>query len=227
MSDIDLPFSQEEYSDRLARVRQAMVEAGVDVMVTVDPSNMAWLTGYDGWSFYVHQAVIIGPSGDPVFWGRAMDAVGAGRTCYMAADDLVPYPDHYVMSTERHPMDHLALLLAERGWADGRVGVEMENYYYSARAHQVLGAALPGELVDATALINWCRAVKSPAEITFMRRAARIVERMHEVARDMIAPGVRKCDLVAEITATGYRGAEFEGVVFGGDYPAIIPLTPT
>ena len=227
MSDIDLPFSRAEYADRLARVRRSMEAAGIDVLVTVDPSNMAWLTGYDGWSFYVHQAVIVGPTGDPVFWGRKMDTMGALRTCYMAPEDMVPYPDHYVMSTERHPMDHLAALLAERGWGAGRIGVEMENYYYSARAHQVFGAAVAGELVDATAMVNWCRAIKSPTEIAFMRRAARIVERMHAVAQDMIAPGLRKCDLVAEITATGYRGAEHEGVTFGGDYPAIIPLMPS
>ncbi|MEM1297760.1 MAG: M24 family metallopeptidase [Pseudomonadota bacterium] len=226
-TDIDLPFSRAEYADRLARVRARMVAAGIDTLITVDPSNMAWLTGYDGWSFYVHQAVIVGRTGDPVFWGRAMDAVGAGRTCYLGADDIVPYPDHYVMSIERHPMDHLAGVLAERGWTAGRIGVEMENYYYSARAHAVLTAAIPGETVDATALVNWCRAVKSPAELLFMRRAARIVERMHEVASEMIAPGLRKCDLVAEITATGYRGAEHEGISFGGDYPAIIPLMPS
>ncbi|MEM9059588.1 MAG: M24 family metallopeptidase [Pseudomonadota bacterium] len=225
--DTELPFSRAEYADRLNRARAAMARDGIDTLVTVDPSNMAWLTGYDGWSFYVHQAVVVGTTGDPVFWGRKMDAMGALRTCYMAEDDIVAYPDHYVMSTERHPMDHLAALLAERGWAGGRVGVELENYYYSAKAHQVLDAAISGDLVDATALVNWQRAVKSPAEIGFMRRAARIVERMHAVARDMIAPGVRKNDVVAEIQRTAIRGAEEGGVSFGGDYAAIVPLVPT
>ena len=226
-ADIDLPFTSAEYAQRLARVRAAMAEAGVTTLVTVDPSNMAWLTGYDGWSFYVHQGVIVGPDGDPVFWGRKMDAMGALRTCYMAEDQIVAYPDNYVMSTERHPMDHLAGVLAERGWANGRIGVEMENYYYSARAHMVLDAAVPGTLVDATSLVNWQRAVKSQTEILFMRRAARIVERMHSVAREMMAPGLRKCDVVAEIQRTAIRGAEHEGVTFGGDYAAIVPLVPT
>lgn len=225
--DTDLPFSRSEYADRLRRTRAAMAEAGIDTLVTVDPSNMAWLTGYDGWSFYVHQGVIVGPSGDPVFWGRNMDAAGALRTCYMVGDDIRGYPDNYVMSTERHPMDHLAALLAERGLAAGRIGVEMENYYYSAKAHAVLGAAVSGTLVDATALVNWCRAVKSPDEILFMRRAARIVERMHAKAVELIRPGLRKNDLVAEIYHAAISGAEHEGVTFGGDYAAIAPLMPT
>lgn len=227
MSDLDLPFSRSEYASRLQKTRTAMAKAGLDALVTVDPSNMAWLTGYDGWSFYVHQAVIVGPTGDPIFWGRGMDAIGAQRTCYIAHDDIVPYPDSYVMSTERHPMDHLGTLLAERGLASGRIGVEMENYYYSAKAHDVLGKAVEGELVDATALINWCRARKSETEILFMRRAARIVERMHAKAQDLIRPGLRKNDLVAEIYHTAISGAEHEGVEFGGDYAAIAPLLPT
>ena len=228
MPDIDLPFTRAEYADRLARTRAAMARAGLDALVTVDPSNMAWLTGYDGWSFYVHQGVIIGPKGDPIFWGRGMDAIGAQRTSYLSHDDIVPYPDNYVMSTERHPMDHLGKLLAERGLAAGRIGVEMENYYYSAKAHDVLGKTVDGELVDATALVNWCRAVKSETEILFMRRAARIVERMHSAAQDMIRPGLRKNELVAEIYHAAISGAEYEGVEFGGDYAAIAaPLLPT
>ncbi|MEM7176446.1 MAG: M24 family metallopeptidase [Pseudomonadota bacterium] len=225
---IETPFTKSEYADRLSRVRTAMDAAGVAVLFTCDPSNMAWLTGYDGWSFYVHQGVVIGPHGDPVFWGRQMDAMGALRTCYMHPDDIIGYPDKYVMSTERHPMDHLAHLIAERGWSALPLGVEMENYYYSARAHAVLTAALPeASISDQTALINWQRAVKSPAELTFMHRAARIVERMHDTIRQVVEPGKRKNEVSAEIFHTALTGAEYEGVSYGGDYPAIAPLMPT
>jgi ectoine hydrolase len=188
---------------------------------------MAWLTGYDGWSFYVHQAVIVGPSGEPVFWGRQMDAAGALRTCYMAPEDIVAYSDDYVMATDRHAMEHLAETLAARGWAGLRTGTEHENYYYSAKGHAVLTRALGAEPADATGLVNWARAVKSDTELATMRRAARIVERMHETIREMVAPGVRKNDVAGEIYRTGIAGAEEGGVAFGGDYPAIAPLMPT
>ncbi|MEM8793144.1 MAG: M24 family metallopeptidase [Pseudomonadota bacterium] len=225
---IETPFTRAEYAERLAKVRRAMDQAGVELLFTCDPSNMAWLTGYDGWSFYVHQGVIVGPTGDPVLWARKMDAMGGLRTCYMAEDDIVAYPDHYVMSTERHPMDHLAALIAERGWNRLAMGVEMENYYYSAKAHEVLTAALPeARISDQTALINWQRAVKSPAELGFMRRAARIVERMHATIREMVEPGVRKNDVAAAIYQTAITGAEDDHGHFGGDYPAIAPLMPT
>lgn len=50
------PFERAEYERRLAATRRTMAEAGIDVLFVTDPSNQNWLTGYDGWSFYVHQA---------------------------------------------------------------------------------------------------------------------------------------------------------------------------
>jgi ectoine hydrolase len=176
----------------------------------------------------VHQGVIVGPSGGPVFWGRGMDANGGLRTCYMEPADIIGYPDYFVMSTVHHPMDHLAQVIRERGWGGKSLGVEMENYYYSAKAHQVLSKAMADSaIVDATALINWQRAVKSETEILYMRRAARIVERMHARILEVMEPGKRKNEVAAEIYHTGIWGAEHEGVSFGGDYASIAPLMPT
>lgn len=227
MPNVELPFTRKEYADRLAKTRRAMEAAGIELLFSCDPSNMAWLTGYDGWSFYVHQGILIGPTGDPVFWGRAMDAVGASKTCYMDMDDIVGYPDNYVMSTERHAMQHLATLIKDRGWAGLNLGVEMENYYYSAKAHQVLTTELGATFKDATALVNWQRAVKSDQELVYMRRAARIVEKMHAKIFEVFEPGKRKNEVAAEIYHTGIWGAEEDGVQFGGDYSAFCPLLPT
>ncbi|MFC1681777.1 M24 family metallopeptidase, partial [Pseudomonadota bacterium] len=76
---------------------------------------------------------------------------------------------------------------------------------------------------DANGLVNWQRAVKSPREIEFMRNAARIVERMHERIFEVIEPGMKKNELVAEIYHAGITGV---GNI-GGDYPAIVPMLPT
>jgi ectoine hydrolase len=166
MPDVQLQFTREEYAQRLAKVRSAMDRAGVEVLVATDPSNMAWLTGYDGWSFYTHQAVIVAPDGDPVWWGRIMDSFGAKRTVYMDESDIVGYADEYVQATDRHPHQNLAFLLADLGLATKRIGVELDNYYYSAAAHQHLTSGLPEAVfLDATGLVNWQRGVKSPREL--------------------------------------------------------------
>ena len=226
MAEIDtFRFSDAEYETRIDKVRRAMEKAEIDTLITSDPSNMAWLTGYDGWSFYVHQAVIIGPTGAPVWFGREQDAQGALRTVYMAEPDIIGYPDYFVQAIDMHPMDYLAAKLTERGWHHGRVGVEMDNYWFSARGYQALSAGLPDPLVDATGLVNWQRGVKSAAELDRMRKAARIVERMHARIAEKVEPGMRKCDLVAEIYDASLRYDDDLG--FGGDYPAIVPLLPS
>lgn len=217
-------FTAEEYAVRLAGTRAAMEARGVECLIVSDPSNMHWLTGYDGWSFYVHQAVIVPPTGNPVWYGRGQDAPGAERTSWLPDADIIGYPDHYVQSTERHPMDYLAARLAERGLDRLAIGVEMDNYWFTAAAFASLRRNLPNaRFADATGLVNWQRAVKSPAEIGCMRKAARIVEAMHARIAELARPGIRKCDLVAEILATGTRGTP----EFGGDYPAIVPLLPS
>ena len=58
MSQSKAPFSTAEYERRLAKTRAAMADAGLDALFVTDPSNQAWLTGYDGWSFYVHPGTV-------------------------------------------------------------------------------------------------------------------------------------------------------------------------
>ena len=224
MNPPDLPFSLTEYRERLKKVRNSMESQGVEALILCDPSNMAWLTGYDGWSFYVHQCVIVADEGEPIWYGRKMDAQGALRTTWLQEQNILFYPDEYVQSSERHPMDHLSGILVDRGLGAKRVGVEMDNYYFSAAAYASLEQHLPNAVFsDVTGLVNWCRAVKSESEIEFMRRAARIVEGMHQRILEKMEPGMRKCDLVAEIYDSAIRGTADHG----GDYPAIVPLLPS
>ncbi len=224
MTATQLNFSLEEYQARLAKTRQAMADKNIELLIVTDPSNMAWLTGYDGWSFYVHQCVVVTHEGEPVWFGRGQDAQGALRTVFMSDDNVVGYPDHYVQSTERHPMQYLAKVLQDRSLPIDRIGVEMDNYYFSAACYTSLVQSLPkSDFIDATALVNWQRAVKSDQEIEYMKNAARLVEAMHGYILDNARPGIRKNELVAGIYHTGINGVD----EIGGDYPAIVPLLPS
>ena len=224
MPVIDLPFSPLEYDRRLKLVRDEMSKRGLDALFVTDPSNQAWLTGYDGWSFYVHQGVIILPDADPIWWGRNQDTNGALRTVWMGPDHVRGYADGFVQSTERHPMQDLAKHLAGAGIEAGRIGVEMDNYYYSAKAHASLCESLPkAQVVDATALVNWKRTVKSEPELAFMRKAALISEKIVDGLLERVEPGVPKNEIVAEIYRDAIRGVDGAW----GDYPAIVPLLPS
>jgi ectoine hydrolase len=217
-------FEKEEYEIRISKVRKSMDEKNIEVLIVTDPSNMAWLTGYDGWSFYVHQCVVLSLEGEPFWYGRGMDTNGAKLTVFMQHENIIGYPDDYVQNPEKHPMDYLSEILTEKDWAQKTIGVEKDNYYFSASCLESLQRNLVQvNFVDSTGLVNWQRTVKSPRELEFMRKAAKIVEKMHARIFEVMEPGMRKNDLVAEIYHSGITGTE-DG---GGDYAAIVPMTPT
>ena len=219
------PFSEAEFGDRLARTKERMGTAGLDALIVSDPSNMNYLTGYDGWSFYVHQAVVVALVLEQPLWiGRGQDANGARLTTILPHDHIYGYSDDHVQSTLKHPMQFVAKVLRERGLAKGAIGVEADNYYFSGKALDVLRSELANvRIEDAGVLVNWVRAVKSDAEIALMRQAARITEHVMQAAIDAIAAGVRQYEVAAVIQAAQARGTD----EYGGDYPAIVPLMPS
>ncbi|MEQ9326791.1 MAG: M24 family metallopeptidase [Rhodospirillales bacterium] len=218
-------FTVGEYDARLAKVKASMAEQGIDVLLSADPANMCYLTGYDGWSFYVPQCVIVALSHPgPIWVGRGMDANAAKVTTRLPEADIVPYPDDYVQNPAKHAYHFVADLLKSRGLAKGVIATEMDADYFTARAQAALVESLPDvRLVSGQALVNRVRIVKSAAELAIMRQAAMIAEKTMQTAIDHIRPGVRQCDAAAEI----YK-AQISGTTeFGGDYTAICPLLPT
>ena len=85
-------FDKSEYEQRQHKTRVAMDKAGVDLLIVYDPANMCWLTGYDGWSFYVHQCVVISTDGALFWYGRGIDTKGAELTTDLSLDNILPYP---------------------------------------------------------------------------------------------------------------------------------------
>lgn len=215
-------FEQQEYVRRVEATKRSMQERGVDLLVISQPANMNYLTGYDGWSFYVHQVVLVSLNQDEPMWlGRGMDANGARLTTNLSEDSIREYADDYVQSLVKHPMHFVADVIKEKGWDKGTIGVEMDQFYFTHRNYVELEASLPNAtFVDANALVNWVRVVKSEAEIEFMKRAGKIAERVMQTAVDTIDVGVRECDAAAAIAHAQYSGTE----EYAGDYPAIVPL---
>ena len=219
-------FSDREYEDRVSRVKERMREEGLDAIVVSDPANMNYLSGYDGWSFYVHQAVVVTVDRDePVWVGREMDANGCRATAYLSEESIRSYSDDHVHSPyDLHPMDFVASVLEDLDVADGRIGLEMDAYYFTAKAYTRLQSKVPdAELVDADLLVNWVRIRKSERELEYMRQAARISENAMQAGLDAIEEGVPEYEAAAAIYDGLIRGTED----YGGDYPSIVPLMPS
>jgi ectoine hydrolase len=217
-------FSEAEYAERIRRVRDRMREHGFDLLISVDPANMHYLTGYDGWSFYTPQCAIVPIEGSVLLATRFMDVGGALVTTGLDRDRILGFPDHYVQARDKHPFDWVGAQLAERGLGHGVTAVETDAYYHSPRAQHALEHAVPqARFVDANELVNWVRAVKSDAELALMREAGVIAERVMQTALSAVRPGVRQCDAAAAILAAQARGADG----LGGDYTSFMPMLPT
>lgn len=218
-------FQLTEYKNRMIQTKKKMEEQGIDVLLITDPANMNYLSGYDGWSFYVHQMLMVQIDEEQPTWiGRGMDASAAKVTSWIDSDHIIAYPDDYVNNAVKHPMDFVAQILNSRGQGNKTIAVEMDAYYFTAQCYESLKSGLPNaQFKNGTNLVNWVRIVKSNQEIEYMKRAAKIVENAMRIGIESIEEGVRECDVVAKIYHAQISGTES----FGGDYPAIVPLLPS
>jgi ectoine hydrolase len=221
---VSTPFSRAEYAQRLSQVKTRMDKAGFDLIICQDPANMGWLTGYDGWSFYVPQCVLVHLEEEtPIWFGRAQDAKSAHFTTYLPARNIVPFSEKLIQHPVGHPYDELAELIRARGWGKARIGVEMDAHYYTARCHAHLTKGLPeARFSNNGDLVNWARLVKSEAELAFMREAGRICTHAMNSAIARMKPGVPQYQVIAEI----YHAQTMGVGGIGGDYAAICPLMP-
>ena len=71
--------------------------------------------------------------------------------------------------------------------------------------------------VDSALLVNWLRLVKSDVELKAMSEAGRITDRVVERFFEMVEPGVRECDVAAEVARTQ--------LAFDGGYAGGCPIT--
>lgn len=220
-----LYFDVMEYKERLDKTKKRMNDNGIEVLIVTDPANMNYLTGFDGWSFYVHQGLIVmADRSEPIWFGRGQDGNAARLTTWLTEENIRAYTDDYVQSLVKHPMDFVSDIIKEKGYDKKIIATEMDTYYYTAKCQERLVLGLPNaRFKDGTNLVNWVKIIKSEAELGYMRKAARIVESTMQAAVDSIAEGVRQCDAAANVYHAQISGTK----EYGGDYASIVPLMPS
>tara|TARA_Y100000996_G_C22513001_1_gene639222 strand:- start:186 stop:1391 length:1206 start_codon:yes stop_codon:yes gene_type:complete len=212
----EIIFSNKEFISRINKVKLKMNEKGIEILLISNPANQFYLTGYDGWSFYTPQMVLIHINDAQPYWiGRRMDAVGAKFTSFLNKNHIVSYPDTYVASTTKHPMNFLVEFIKKKKWHKKNIGVEMDDYYYSAKWHQILKQNLSqSKFVDAFLLVNWVRMIKSDQELLYMKQAGQIANLAMKNAMKKAKPGIRQCDVIAELNKTTTSGTKKVGGTF-------------
>ena len=200
-----LHFSDAEFADRLARTRAEMAERGLDGMLLFAPESQFWLTGYDTFGFCFFQCLVVGQEQDPVLLTRSADLRQAQLTSNI--QDIRVWKD----AAGANPATDLAAMLADLGLAGKRLGWETATHGLTYRNGAAVVAATPG-LVEASDLMGNLRLVKSPAEITYVRRAAELSDAAWDAAVSETHSGADEGKILGAM-----HKAVFEG---GGDYPA-------
>ncbi len=218
-------FGVEEYKQRIRLTQQSMDHRGIEILLITDPGQMNYLSGYDGWSFYVHQGLLLSLDDDTPHWfGREQDSNGARITSFLPQDHIWGYRDEYVQSRYIHTMSYVAEIIKERRWEKRTMGLDMDGYWFNARMYTQLEEELPhSRKMDATGLVNWIKTIKSPAEIAVIREASEICRKVMDAAVESIAPGVPEKDAAANVAKAQIWGTG----EFGGDPTALFPIMPT
>lgn len=161
-------FTSDEFTARVARLRQHMRAAEVDVALFDEIEAMAWLTGY-GNSENRWRCVGIPLAGEPFFLIRALDAAPCRQISWV--EDVPTFRDW------DDPMPVLRDTLAKRGLAQARIGLDFNSYCMPVARFARIQTALPGaRFVDIGNLVWRLRLIKSPAEIALLRICAGIAD---------------------------------------------------
>jgi Xaa-Pro dipeptidase len=204
-----LHFTAEELAARRKAAGDELADRGLDGLLVFRQESMYYLTGYDTFGYVFFQCLFMGSDGEALtLLTRTPDVRQAEHTSVI--EDIRVWYDAEGVD----PARDLKEILEEHGCGGKRLGIETDAYGLTGYNLKRVEAALGGfcELVEASDLVTRLRMVKSPAEIGYVREAARLADLGLDRALEVAAPGVFEGEVLAAL-----QGAIFAG---GGDFPA-------
>jgi len=202
-----LHFSDAEFANRFEKLKAAMEAEKLDAMLLFAQESMYWLTGYDTFGFCFFQCLVVTRNGGKVLLTRSADQRQAKHTSNI--QDIRIWIDAGAAS----PVSQLKDMLFDMNLLGSRIGIEYDTHGMTGKIALQINAELSSfaDISDASPLIPALRAVKSPEEIAYVRKAADLGDKAYYAAMDEIRPGADEGRILAAM-----QGAVFEG---GGDYP--------
>lgn len=202
-------FTPEELAERRAAVAKELERRGLDGLLMFRQESMYYLTGYDTFGYVFFQCLYMGADGESLaLLTRTPDLRQAQHTSVI--EDIRLWVD----AEGADPARQLRAILDEHGCRGKRLGIETDAYGLTGRNLKRVETALDGfcALEEASDIVTRLRAVKSPAEIAYVREAARLADVALDRAVEKAAPGAFEGEVLAAL-----QGAIFAG---GGDFPA-------
>ena len=208
-----------ERDQRLARVRAAMDEAGLDALIVAGKGH--WWTGRGYWRYFTdfhiwgHDGLLCIPKDDEPFLVFSSYAV-AER---IAARGWITEARGDVFIAPR-----MVEMMTEHGITQGRVGLVGRRFILSVGNYEILVDGLPNvEFTDADELMDRIRAVKSPLEIQQIRELWTLSKASMERFVEVAEPGRTQRELAAQASAVALAGGARDILVFIGEEPGANP----
>lgn len=186
-----------------------MSALGVDAVAVAGPEAIYYLSGLDHLGYFAFTLLIVPVTGDPVIVTRAME-----RSTVRAQ---VPHCTHAVFGDGTDPAIVVATALSELVPPSGTIALEDGAMFFPPAIRARVQAAMPGvHWVDAGPMISRAMAVKSPAELELVCRAAAVSDAAMSAAITAARPGVNEHAVAAAAHHAMYTR--------GGQQPGFVPL---
>jgi Xaa-Pro aminopeptidase len=191
MSKHDFPAT--EFADRLARLRTAIGAAGLDWLLVLHPVSIRWLIGQDTKSYTNFQCLPVSAKPGPLI----IFTRGTERAEF-AADTMADEIHSYGGAEPEDPMQAFATFADHLNLRHARLGMEVPGGYLQPAHYVHLKAFLGDALIqDPCNILASLRAIKSPAEIAYIRQAATIAGIAFDALIRTVREGVSELELAA------------------------------
>ena len=203
-----LHFSKEEFASRKKKVLTLMKDQKLDALLMFRQESMYWLTGYDTFGYVFFQTLVLDKSGNVILLTRAPDLRQAQNTSNIKDIRI------WIDKDDSNPTENLKIILNELNLNGKTIGIEYESYGLTGRNAIKLNKSLEGycEIKDQSELVSHLRVIKSPEEISYVRKAAELSDRALDEVWKNAKAGVSEGKILAEMQKVIFEG--------GGDYPA-------
>ena len=199
-------FSKAEFQDREKSVIYSLRKKNLDALLIFRQESMYWLTGFDTFGYVFFQCLVLTARGEKILLTRAPDLRQAQNTSIIK--DIRIWIDKDGAS----PSNELKNILYELNLDKKNIGVEYESYGLTGgNALRLNQSLVDFSLKDESFLISKLRLVKSPSELSYVRKAAHLADKALEKAWELAHPGTDESSILAAM-----QGEIFAG---GGDYP--------
>jgi Xaa-Pro dipeptidase len=199
----DLPDLSRMYRESGARLRSAMADNGVDALMLLGNGNVVYATGaswplLDAGLSHVERPVALVLTGDEHPHLFMPFREGASSESQIPPDHI--HPPLFLEFDEG--VEHFARVVAELIPIGATIAVDELTGAMRRSADRLFPGGPP---TDAAPVVGAAKLVKTPDQISCIRKACRITEEAVVDVQKALAPGVRQIDLSAQFVRRAFE----------------------